>query len=104
MLDTCKKLEKQGFNVTYLDVAEDGLVRPEQVAQAITDKTILVSIMLANNEVGSVQPIAEIGKDRRAGTGFDLGIHGGAGAGLGKGGPAESEGESGGGNGRLEHV
>jgi cysteine desulfurase len=65
VLDTCKKLEKQGYNVTYLDVAEDGLVRPEQVAQALTDKTILVSIMLANNEVGSVQPIAEIGKITR---------------------------------------
>ena len=66
VLDTCKKLEKQGFHVTYLDVAEDGLVRPEQVAEALTDKTILVSIMLANNEVGSVQPIAEIGKITRA--------------------------------------
>jgi cysteine desulfurase len=66
VLDTCKKLEKQGFSVTYLDVAQDGLIRPEQVAQAITDKTILVSIMLANNEVGSVQPLAEIGKITRA--------------------------------------
>jgi cysteine desulfurase len=66
VLDTCKKLEKVGYNVTYLDVAEDGLVRPEQVAQAITDKTILVSIMLANNEVGSVQPLAEIGKITRS--------------------------------------
>jgi cysteine desulfurase len=65
VLDTCKKLEKQGFHVTYLDVAEDGLIRPEQVAEALTDKTILVSIMLANNEVGSVQPIAEIGKITR---------------------------------------
>jgi cysteine desulfurase len=66
VLDTCKKLEKQGFAVTYLDVAQDGLVRPEQVAQALTDKTILVSIMLANNEVGSIQPLAEIGKITRA--------------------------------------
>jgi cysteine desulfurase len=66
VLDTCKKLEKQGYVVTYLDVAEDGLVRPEQVAEAITDKTILVSIMLANNEVGSIQPLAEIGKITRA--------------------------------------
>jgi len=66
VLDTCKKLEKQGFTVTYLDVAEDGLVRPEQVAEALTDKTVLVSIMLANNEVGSVQPLAEIGKITRA--------------------------------------
>jgi cysteine desulfurase len=66
VLDTCKRLEKQGFTVTYLDVAQDGLVRPEQVAEAITDKTILVSIMLANNEVGSIQPLAEIGKITRA--------------------------------------
>jgi cysteine desulfurase len=66
VLDTCKKLEKQGYTVTYLDVAQDGLIRPEQVAQAITDKTILVSIMLANNEVGSIQPLAEIGKITRA--------------------------------------
>ncbi len=65
VLDTCKRLEKQGFQVTYLDVATDGLIRPEQVAAAITDKTILVSLMLANNEVGSVQPMAEIGKITR---------------------------------------
>jgi cysteine desulfurase len=65
VLDTCKKLEKQGYVVTYLDVAEDGLVRPEQVAEAITDKTILVSVMLANNEVGSIQPLAAIGKITR---------------------------------------
>jgi cysteine desulfurase len=62
VLDTCKKLEKQGYTVTYLDVGEDGLVKPEQVAAAITDKTILVSIMFANNEVGTIQPLAEIGK------------------------------------------
>ncbi|MDB4976054.1 MAG: Cysteine desulfurase [Myxococcaceae bacterium] len=66
VLDTCKKLEKQGYTVTYLDVAQDGLIRPEQVAEAITDKTILVSIMFANNEVGSIQPLAEIGKITRA--------------------------------------
>lgn len=66
ILDTCKKLEKQGYQVTYLDVGVDGLVKPEQVEAAITDKTILVSIMLANNEVGTVQPIAEIGKITRA--------------------------------------
>jgi cysteine desulfurase len=65
VLDTCKKLEKQGFEVTYLDVAQDGSVSPEQVRAAITDKTILVSIMLANNEVGTVQPLAEIGKITR---------------------------------------
>jgi cysteine desulfurase len=66
ILDTCKKLEKQGYQVTYLDVGVDGLIKPEQVEEAITDKTILVSIMLANNEVGTVQPIAEIGKITRA--------------------------------------
>jgi cysteine desulfurase len=65
VLDTCKKLEKQGYQVTYLNVAQDGLVSPEQVRAAITDKTILVSIMLANNEVGTVQPLAEIGKITR---------------------------------------
>ena len=61
VLDTCKRLEKQGFNVTYLPVGKNGLVDPDDVAKAITDKTILVSVMLANNEVGTVQPIAEIG-------------------------------------------
>jgi cysteine desulfurase len=66
VLDTCKKLEKVGFEVTYLDVAQDGLIKPEQVANAITDKTILVSLMLANNEVGSVQPVTEIGKITRS--------------------------------------
>ncbi len=61
VLDTCKRLEKQGFSVTYLPVGKNGLVDPDDVAKAITDKTILVSVMLANNEVGTVQPIAEIG-------------------------------------------
>jgi cysteine desulfurase len=66
VLDTCKRLEKQGYDVTYLPVDHEGLVSPDDVAKAITDKTILVSIMLANNEVGTVQPIAEIGKITRA--------------------------------------
>ena len=61
MLDTCKRLEKEGFEVTYLPVGKDGRVSPEPVRAAITDKTILVSIMLANNEIGTVNPIAEIG-------------------------------------------
>lgn len=61
VLDTCKRLEKEGFAVTYLDVGVDGIVRVEDVANAITDKTILVSVMLANNELGTIQPIAEIG-------------------------------------------
>ena len=66
VLDSCKRLEKDGFEVTYVNVGADGLVKPEDIAAAITDKTILVSVMLANNEVGTVQPIAEIGKITRA--------------------------------------
>ncbi|WP_342763973.1 IscS subfamily cysteine desulfurase [Polyangium sorediatum] len=66
VLDTCKRLEKQGYEVTYLPVGKDGRVDPDDVAKAITDKTILVSVMLANNEVGTVQPIAEIGKITRS--------------------------------------
>src|SRR5271168_3327329 len=61
VLDTCKRLEKQGYEVTYLGVAKDGLVDPGDVKRAITEKTILVSVMLANNEIGTVQPLAEIG-------------------------------------------
>ncbi len=59
-LDTCKRLEREGFTVTYLKPDTDGLVSAAQVADAVTDQTILVSIMLANNEVGVVQPMAEI--------------------------------------------
>jgi cysteine desulfurase len=62
VLDTCKKLEKEGFRVTYLSLAPDGLVTLDQIREAITDKTILVSVMYANNEIGVIQPIAEIGK------------------------------------------
>ncbi len=62
VLHTMAALEKEGFKVTYLDVYEDGLVRAEDVEKAITDETCLVSIMYANNEIGTVQPIAEIGK------------------------------------------
>jgi cysteine desulfurase len=65
VLDTCKRLEKAGYTVTYLSVNKEGLVDPDDVARAITDKTILVSVMLANNEVGTVQPLAEIGKITR---------------------------------------
>jgi cysteine desulfurase len=61
ILDTCKRLEKDGFEVTYLPVDKSGLVSPQAVADAITDKTILVSVMLANNEIGTIQPIKEIG-------------------------------------------
>jgi cysteine desulfurase len=66
ILDTCKRLEKEGYEVTYLPVDAEGRVSAESVAKAITEKTILVSVMLANNEVGTVQPIAEIGKITRA--------------------------------------
>lgn len=59
-LDTCKRLERDGYTVTYLRPDADGLVTPQQVADAVTDQTVLVSIMLANNEIGVVQPLAEI--------------------------------------------
>lgn len=62
ILDTCKSLEKRGIKVTYLPVEKDGRVNPGEVRKAITDKTILISIMLANNEIGTIHPIAEIGK------------------------------------------
>ena len=62
VLHTCAWLEKQGFEVTYLPVDEFGRVRVEDVETAITDKTILITIMAANNEIGTIQPIAEIGK------------------------------------------
>ena len=62
ILHTCKALEKQGFEVTYLPVYENGIVRPKDVEAAIRPDTGLVSIMFANNEIGTIQPIAEIGK------------------------------------------
>lgn len=62
VLHTMAALEKEGFKVTYLDVYENGIVKPEDVEKAITDETCLVTIMYANNEIGTVQPIAEIGK------------------------------------------
>jgi cysteine desulfurase len=61
-LDTCKRLEKYGYEVTYLPVEKDGRVNLDDLRRAITPKTILISIMYANNEIGVVQPIAEIGK------------------------------------------
>ena len=61
VIDTCKKLEKQGARVTYLPVQKDGRIDLDQLRAAITDKTILISIMTANNEIGVLQPIAEIG-------------------------------------------
>ncbi len=66
VLDTCKKLEKQGYRVTYLPVLGDGLIDLDMLKESITDKTILVTIMYANNEIGVIQPIAEIGKICRA--------------------------------------
>jgi cysteine desulfurase len=62
VLDTCKRLEKYGYRVTYMPVQKDGLVDLDDLKRAIDDKTILVTIMAANNEIGVVQPIAEIGK------------------------------------------
>ena len=60
VLHTCHQLEQFGFDVTYLPVDRDGLISPDEVAAAITDETILVSIMMANNEIGTIQPIKEI--------------------------------------------
>lgn len=62
VLHTCEYLEKEGFEVTYLDVDQYGMVNPEDVRKAITEKTILITIMYANNEIGTIQPIEEIGK------------------------------------------
>lgn len=61
VLHTCAYLEKNGFEVTYLDVDSEGFVKLEDLKNAITDKTILVSIMFANNEIGTIQPVKEIG-------------------------------------------
>ena len=62
VLDTCKRLEKYGYRVTYLPVQKDGLIAPEDLKRAMDDKTILVTIMFANNEIGVLQPVEEIGK------------------------------------------
>lgn len=62
VLDSCKHLEKQGYRVTYLSVASDGLLSLDDLKAAFGDKTILVTVMYANNEVGVVQPVAEIGR------------------------------------------
>ena len=62
VLHTMRALEKEGFEVTYLDVHENGIVKPEDVEAAIREDTALVTIMFANNEIGSIQPIREIGK------------------------------------------
>ncbi len=68
ILHSCQFLEKQGYDITFLDIDKDGLVSPEQLEMAITDKTILISVMAVNNEIGTVQPIKElaaIAKSRR---------------------------------------
>jgi cysteine desulfurase len=65
ILEPCQFLEQRGFTITYLPVDKDGLVDPEDVKKAITAKTILISIMHANNEIGTIEPIAEIGKIAR---------------------------------------
>lgn len=62
VLHTCEGLQKNGFDVTYLDVDKDGLIDLEELKNAITDKTILISVMFANNEIGTIQPIKEIGE------------------------------------------
>ena len=66
VLHTCAFLEDSGFDVTYLPVDDDGLVDVERLADAVTDKTVLVSVMLANNEIGSIQPIAEMARRVKA--------------------------------------
>ncbi|GHO89911.1 cysteine desulfurase NifS [Dictyobacter formicarum] len=66
VLHTCQYLERFGFSTTYLPVDEYGMVDPDDVARSITDQTILVSVMYANNEVGTIEPIAEIGRICRA--------------------------------------
>ncbi len=62
VLDTCRHLEKQGWRVTYVPVERDGRVDPEKVRAAITDQTLLISIMYANNEIGVIQPLREVGQ------------------------------------------
>src|SRR5947199_579764 len=65
VLDTCKHLEKDGLRVTYLPVRPDGLIDLDQLRDSITDQTLLISIMYANNEIGVVQPMSEIGQIAR---------------------------------------
>lgn len=62
ILHTCEYLETQGYEVTYLDVDENGFVKPEELEEAIREETILISIMYANNEIGTIEPIREIGE------------------------------------------
>jgi len=62
VINICKHLQKQGFEITYVPVDEQGMVDPQRIKDAITDKTILISVMYANSEIGTIQPIKEIGK------------------------------------------
>ena len=62
VLNTCKTLEKEGFKVTYLNVNKNGIINLQELQDSITDETILISVMFANNEIGTIQPIKEIGK------------------------------------------
>lgn len=62
ILNTCKTLEEKGYKVTYLNVDKDGIINIEELNNSITDETVLISIMFANNEIGSIQPIQQIGK------------------------------------------
>lgn len=66
VLDTCRHLQQEGFDVTYLPVRQNGLIDLQQLEEAITDKTVLVSVMAVNNEIGVIQPLAEIGRLCRA--------------------------------------
>ena len=66
VLNSCKTLEQEGFEVTYLNVDEDGLINLGELQNAIKDKTILITIMTANNEIGTIEPIEEIGKIAKA--------------------------------------
>ena len=61
VLNTCKALEKEGFRITYLNVDKNGVISLEELEKAINDKTILISIMFANNEIGTIEPIKEVG-------------------------------------------
>ena len=71
VLNTLEKLKKEGFDITLLDVHENGIVIPSEVEEAIRDDTCLVTVMFANNEIGTIQPIGEIGEIcRRKGVPF----------------------------------
>ena len=73
VLNTCKYLEKQGFKITYIKVDKYGIVDIDELKDAITDKTILITIMHANNEIGTIEPVSEIAKIiKEVGQGFNL--------------------------------